>query len=183
MTVAVINTGASNLHSISAALQRLGVRVRIADAVADLNDADRIILPGVGHAAHVMPRLHAADMVNAIRCATVPVLGICLGMQLLFDHTEEGNVDGIGLLRGRCRSIPSDRGVAVPHMGWNTIHDLRGSLFHGVPEGSAVYFVHRYVAVAVDADDVTATVEHVQFHPEKSGAIGARILMNFLRPT
>ncbi len=196
--VAVINTGASNLHSIQAALQRCGGRVIVADTAAQLEGARHIIVPGVGHAAYVMPHLVRAGFVDALRSTTVPVLGICLGMQLMFDHTEEGDVRGMGLFRGICRSIPARAGIAVPHMGWNTIRELSGPLFRNVDEGSALYFVHRYAVAVSDAEDVVATVDHggrwvaavgrghtygVQFHPEKSGAVGARILSNFLNMT
>lgn len=193
--IGIIDTGASNLHSITAAIERSGRSVRRIGTVADIADVRSIILPGVGHAAHVMPRLVESGLAAALVSSSVPILGICLGMQLLFEVTEEGNVRGLGMMSGVCRAIPAHAAITVPHMGWNTVHAMRGPLFRSVAEGSAVYFVHRYAVASTETPDCLATVDHggswvaaagrgmvygVQFHPEKSGAIGARILQNFL---
>ncbi|MGX9720242.1 imidazole glycerol phosphate synthase subunit HisH [Stenotrophomonas acidaminiphila] len=193
-TVGLIDAGGANLGSVRYALERLGVAVRMVRGPSDLDAASRVILPGVGAAAEGMRRLHAQGLVQPLRELQRPLMGICLGMQLLFERSEEGGVDGLGLLPGVVRRLHPAVGVRVPHMGWNKLLALRESpLLDGVPAGSSAYFVHSYAA-PVTSDTVaachhgglfTAVVQRgrlcgAQFHPERSAGPGARILRNFI---
>jgi len=192
--VAVIDAGGANLGSVCYALERLGATPRLVRDAAGLAGARRVILPGVGAAPPAMQRLHAQGLVAPLRALQVPLLGVCLGMQLLYERSEEGEVECLGLLPGIVRKLPEALGVRVPHMGWNRLRSLRPSpLLAGVPEGSSAYFVHSYAAPispdTVAASDhgglFTAVVQRgpysgAQFHPERSAAAGARILRNFL---
>ncbi|WP_433851709.1 imidazole glycerol phosphate synthase subunit HisH [Stenotrophomonas nitritireducens] len=193
-TVGLIDAGGANLGSVRYALERLGVAVRMVRGPSDLDAASRVILPGVGAAAEGMRRLHAQGLVQPLRELQQPLMGICLGMQLLFERSEEGGVDGLGLLPGVVRRLHPAVGVRVPHMGWNKLLALRESpLLDGVPAGSSAYFVHSYAA-PVTSDTVaachhgglfTAVVQRgrlcgAQFHPERSAGPGARILRNFI---
>jgi len=192
--VAVIDTGAANVRSVMHAIRRAGeeaVLTRDADVVRSTR---HVVLPGVGHAARVMSTLHEAGLVDVLRQRTMPLLGICLGMQVLFDRSEEGDVPCIGRLPGIVRRLPDAESCKIPHMGWSRITDLSTAVFDGIAEGSRMYFVHSY---AVDVDVRTAaTCWHgtsfaaavvdgntvgVQFHPEKSGDDGQRLFNNFLR--
>jgi len=193
-TVGLIDAGGANLGSVRYALERLGVAVRMVRGPSDLDAVSRVILPGVGAAAEGMRRLHAQGLVQPLRELHRPLMGICLGMQLLFERSEEGGVDGLGLLPGVVRRLHPAVGVRVPHMGWNKLLALRESpLLDGVPAGSSAYFVHSYAA-PVTSDTVaachhgglfTAVVQRgrlcgAQFHPERSAGPGARILRNFI---
>ncbi len=192
--VGLVDAGGANLGSVRYALERLGVEVRMVREARDLDGLQRVILPGVGAAAEGMRRLHAQGLVTPLRELQVPLMGICLGMQLLFERSEEGNVECLGLLPGIVRRLHPGVGVRVPHMGWNKLLALReSSLMEGVPAGSSAYFVHSYAA-PVTSDTVaachhgglfTAVVQRgylygAQFHPERSAGPGARILRNFL---
>ena len=192
--VAVVDAGGANLGSVCYALERLGVRPEVVREPAGLEGAGRVILPGVGAAPEAMRRLQAQGLVQPLRELQAPLLGICLGMQLLYEHSEEGEVDCLGLLPGVVRKLPPATGIRVPHMGWNTLRAMRPSaLLDGVGDGARAYFVHGYAA-PVTADTVaasdhgslfTAVVERgnrcgAQFHPERSAGTGARILRNFL---
>ncbi|WP_305803972.1 imidazole glycerol phosphate synthase subunit HisH [Stenotrophomonas sp. YIM B06876] len=192
--VALIDAGGANLGSVRFALERWGVRVRLVGDAAGLDGVSRVILPGVGAAREGMARLHAQGLVEPLRTMQVPLMGICLGMQLLYEHSEEGAVDCLGILPGVVRHLHPAVGIRVPHMGWNKLLALRESpLMNNVPAGSSAYFVHSYAA-AVTADTVaachhgglfTAVVQRgnycgAQFHPERSADTGARILRNFL---
>lgn len=192
--VALIDAGGANLGSVRYALERLGVEARLVRDADGLRGAERVILPGVGAAPEGMARLHAQGLVAPLRALQVPLIGICLGMQLLFEHSEEGNVDCLGVLDGIVRRMHPATGIRVPHMGWNRLLPLRDSpLLEGVPELGSAYFVHGYAA-PVTADTVaacdhgglfTAVVHNglrcgAQFHPERSAETGARILRNFL---
>ena len=192
--LALIDAGGANLGSVRYALERLGVEARVVRDAEGLQGADRVILPGVGAAPEAMSRLRAQGLVEPLRQLQVPLIGICLGMQLLFEHSEEGDVDCLGLLPGIVRHMTPALGIRVPHMGWNQLVPMRESaLLAGLPERASAYFVHGYAA-PVTADTVaacnhgglfTAVVQQglrcgAQFHPERSAETGARILRNFL---
>ncbi|MBJ6980964.1 imidazole glycerol phosphate synthase subunit HisH [Luteimonas sp. MC1572] len=194
MDVAVIDAGGANLGSVRHALERIGARPRIARDADALRGAARVILPGVGAAAPAMRLLRERGFEAVLKAPTVPLLGICLGMQLLFESSEEGDVACLGLLRGSVRRMAPAPGVRVPHMGWNRLRTRGDSrLMAGIDDGAWVYFVHGYAA-PVTGDCVAdcthgaafaAVVEHglvagAQFHPERSAAAGARLLQNFL---
>jgi len=192
--LALIDAGGANLGSVRYALERLGVEARVVRDAEGLQGADRVILPGVGAAPEAMSRLRAQGLIEPLRQLQVPLIGICLGMQLLFEHSEEGDVDCLGLLPGIVRHMTPALGIRVPHMGWNQLVPMRESaLLAGLPERASAYFVHGYAA-PVTADTVaacdhgglfTAVVQQslrcgAQFHPERSAETGARILRNFL---
>jgi len=199
--LAVIDYGAGNLRSVVHALNSLGVGdLRIVRAPDELNDADRIILPGVGAFGAGMEQLRAQGLVGPIQdaaAAGIPILGICLGMQFLFESSDEmGQYEGLGLLPGRVTRFPDQPGLKVPHMGWNQINAARESpLLNGVEPGRYAYFVHSYYCAPGDEADLLLTATHgfpfaaavqrgnlvgVQFHPEKSQRTGLQILANFL---
>lgn len=189
--VAVIDYGAGNVRSVCFALERLGVEPVITNDAEQLLSAERVIFPGVGHADAAMRELQRLGLDRVIPQLQQPVLGICLGMQLLCRHTEEGDVNGLGVFPldvVRFRNVPK-----VPHMGWNTLVNLKGPLMHGLKEGDFAYYVHSYYAPS--SDYTIAETEYgspfsgalqkdnffaCQFHPEKSGAAGDTILRNFL---
>lgn len=192
--IAIVDTGGANLASILNALERLGAAAEITADPARVRAAEGVILPGVGAAPEAAARLAAGGMGSAVRSLTVPVLGVCLGMQLFFDESEEGPARGLGLLPGVVR-LMAPAGLTVPHMGWNAVARTGpGSpVLDGIEDGTHFYFVHSYAAPAgpwVDAacdygGAVPAVVSKdnfigVQFHPERSGAAGARVLKNFL---
>ncbi|AZR22680.1 imidazole glycerol phosphate synthase subunit HisH [Xanthomonas vasicola] len=192
--VALIDAGGANLGSVRYALERLGVEARVVRDAAGLQGAQRVILPGVGAAPEAMSRLRAQGLVEPLRELQVPLIGICLGMQLLFEHSEEGDVECLGLLSGIVRHMTPALGIRVPHMGWNQLVTMRESaLLAGLLERASAYFVHGYAA-PVTPDTVaacdhgglfTAVVQNglrcgAQFHPERSADTGARILRNFL---
>ena len=192
--VVVVDAGGANLGSVCYALERLGVQPRVVTDAAGLQGADRVILPGVGAAPEGMRRLHAQGLVEPLRRLEAPLMGICLGMQLLYERSDEGDVQCLGLLPGVVHHLPQLPGIRVPHMGWNALRTLRPSpLLDGVEEGASAYFVHSYAApitaATVAATDhgglFTAVVQDggrcgAQFHPERSSTTGARILRNFL---
>ena len=193
MKVAIVNYNAGNTASVVNALHRLGVEPIITDDACRLRKADKVIFPGVGEASTAMRYLRKRNLDSVIKSLTQPVLGICLGMQLMCATSEENETTCLGILPNRVRKFESHE-LKVPHMGWNTIRSLRSPLFDCVSEGSHVYFVHGfYVEAGTDATALSvygaqfsAAVEFgnfhaVQFHPEKSGDIGARILENFLK--
>lgn len=193
--VALVDSGGANIGSVSYALERLGARARLTADPADILAADRVILPGVGAAGAGMRRLREAGLVEVLHSVQAPLLGVCLGMQLLFDRSaEDGGVDCLGLVPGDVVAIPAAPGVRVPHMGWNALEDLAGDpLLHGVAPGERAYFVHSYAAPRSGC--TLATTRHggpwsavvrsglrwgAQFHPERSASLGARLLRNFL---
>lgn len=199
--VAIIDYDAGNIKSVENAVRFLGHEVTVTSKAEEILCADHIILPGVGAFGDAMKRLSGAGLEETIRQAVdreIPFLGICLGLQLIFEESEESpGVKGLGLLPGRIRRIPEGDGRKVPQIGWNDLSFPRSSrLFAGIPEGSYVYFVHSYYLEAGDPADVAArteygvsidaAVEHgklfaCQFHPEKSERIGMQILENFLK--
>ena len=193
MRVAVIKYNAGNTASVVNALERLGAESSVTDDANSIASADRVIFPGVGEASTAMRYLRERNLDSAIKSLTQPVLGICLGMQLMCGYSEENRTQCLEIFPDRVRRFDVD-GLKVPHMGWNTISSLRSPLFCGIAEGSYVYFVHSYY-VEPAANPIAASdygVEFaagmcrsnfyaVQFHPEKSGDVGERILENFLR--
>ena len=198
--VAIIDYDAGNIRSVEKAVRYLGKEVTVTSEPEEILAADRVILPGVGAFGDAMKRLHAMGLVVVIRQAAdrgTPFLGICLGLQLLFEKSEESpGVPGLGLLRGEILRLPELPGLKVPHIGWNSLkYPNPGRLFRGIPEDSCVYFVHSYYLKAQDEGIVTATTEYgtlvhasvesgnlfaCQFHPEKSSETGLTILENFL---
>lgn len=194
MKVAVVKYNAGNIRSVDYALRRLGVEAVITSDEAVLRAADKVIFPGVGEAETTMHFLRSDGMDGLIKELRQPVLGICLGMQLMCRHSEEGNVDGLGIFDVDVKRFVSLRHEdKVPHMGWNTIEQTRSGLFKGFTKEEYVYFVHSYY---VPVNEHTAAVTNyilpfsaalhkdnyyaTQFHPEKSGSVGERILQNFL---
>jgi glutamine amidotransferase len=193
--VLVVDSGGANLASLQFALERLGARSRVSKNPAEIASACRVILPGVGSAPHAMQHLHECDLTGVLPALTCPVLGICLGMQLLFDNSDEGPVRCLGVLPGNVRRLPSAPGRPVPHMGWNQLLGLCDDpLLEGIRNGDYVYFVHSFavsvcaatLAITDYGAPLTAIARHgnfwcTQFHPERSAGVGARILGNFLQ--
>ena len=194
MDVVLVDAGGANIGSVNYALERLGVRARLSADAGVISGADRVILPGVGAAPVGMRRLHELGLVEVVRNLTQPLLGICLGMQLLFESSDEGDVECLGLLPGRVTRLQPQPGVRVPHMGWNRLDALRDDpLLAGLEADASAYFVHSYaapvtadtVAICTHGIDFAAVVRRghcqgAQFHPERSAAVGARLLENFL---
>jgi glutamine amidotransferase len=193
--VVIVDSGGANLGSVRNALARLGVAATLTLDAQRIRRAARVLLPGVGAAAPVMRRLREAGLVEVLRTLQAPLLGICVGMQVLFERSEEGDVAGLGLLPGAVRRMVAAPGLRLPHMGWNRLRRERDSpLLDGLGDGTRMYFVHGYAAAAERADCVASVdygarhcalvvrgnVAGVQFHPERSGAAGARLLSNFL---
>lgn len=193
MKVAVVDSGGANIGSVMFALQRLGLRGELTREHRTIRAADRVILPGVGAAADAMGRLGKYELDKLIPTLTQPVLGICLGMQLLFEHSAEGDVDCMGVFTGQVRPMQARPGLPVPHMGWNTISPLQDMpLLEGVAD-QYFYFVHGFavptsehaVAQSVYGEAFVSVAARdnfraTQFHPERSAAAGARLLSNFL---
>ncbi len=192
MKVAIVKYNAGNTASVANALVRLGVEPVITDEPEALTSADKVIFPGVGEASTAMAYLRSRKLDEVIRSLKQPVLGVCLGMHLLCSASDENATECLGLLPYTVRRFSGD-GLKVPHMGWNQISDLRGPLFTGVPEDAFVYFVHSYFVEFGEHTTVackygerfSAALSYknfhaVQFHTEKSGEVGERILENFL---
>ena len=192
--LAIIDSGGANIASLRFAIERLGIDSQVTTDAAALRAATHVMLPGVGAAADCMERLRSADLVETIRSLRQPLLGICVGMQLLFESSEEGNVACIGVLPGRVQRFPDRDGLPVPHMGWNQIDFARPSpLLDDVASGDHVYFVHSYCAPVNESTIATTTygerfaaivrrgnVFGAQFHPERSARAGSLVLRNFL---
>lgn len=194
MQVALVDAGGANIGSVRYALQRLGVEPLLTTDAAVIRSADRVILPGVSTAAMVMQRLREAGLIEVLRQLERPLLGVCVGMQLLFEHSEEDDTTCLGLLPGRVAKLAAAPGIRVPHMGWNGLSLRHPSpLLAGVANGCQAYFVHSYAAPVTG--DCIASTEHgrefaaivqrgrvagAQFHPERSADIGARLLRNFI---
>lgn len=192
MKVAIVKYNAGNVESVKNALHRLGVEAILTDDAQELQTADRVIFPGVGEASTAMNYLRSRGLDKVIKSLVQPVLGICLGMQLLCQFSDENETDCLGVLPYRVKKFESDA-LKIPQMGWNNISNLRSDLFAGIAENSFVYFVHSFYvetgAETIATTDYTlgfsAAIRHknfyaVQFHAEKSGAVGVKILENFL---
>jgi imidazole glycerol-phosphate synthase subunit HisH len=193
--VVIVAGSGANIASLQYALQRLGTASAVSANARKIRSASHVILPGVGAAAHAMSRLKEQNLDSLIPVLQQPVLGICLGMQLLFDASEEGDAQCLGIIPGRAVRLPCDSAHPVPHMGWNTLKiDRAGALLEGLHQDDYAYFVHSYAlppspATIASSDyglSFSACVElrnflGVQFHPERSAQVGARLLQNFLR--
>jgi imidazole glycerol-phosphate synthase subunit HisH len=195
MSIAIIDSGGANIASLRAALARLGAESVVTTDPGVIQRAARVLLPGVGSAHNAMLRLRSAGLDKLIPTLTQPLLGICLGMQLLFDRSEEGPATCLGVISGTISKLQSEPGRPVPHMGWNHMTQVRTDpLLDGVTSLDYVYFVHSFAAptsgatVAITDYGVALTAVArrdnfcgTQFHPERSGVVGARILANFLK--
>jgi glutamine amidotransferase len=195
MDVAIIDSGGANIASLQFAFERLGAQARVTSDAAAIRCAPRVILPGVGAAANAMQRLHQSGVAALLPTLKQPVLGICLGMQLLFQRSEEGLTECLGIIPETVRCLRAAPGLPVPHMGWNQLAPLREDpLLAGISAGDYVYFVHGYAATVspftLATTDYGTAVSAVvrqgnfwgtQFHPERSAGTGARVLANFLR--
>ena len=195
MSIAIIDTGCANIFSVQAALDRLGADHILAPAPGEAREATHLVLPGVGTARAAMRALESRGWVTALRGERRPLLGICLGMQLLFEHSEEGDVDGLGLISGMVRRIEPSDDLVWPHMGWNQLQLIKpgNPLFDEVADGSHAYFVHGFAVPVGDTtiattrygDDFSAIVQQgnivgCQFHPERSSDLGSIMLSNFM---
>ncbi len=197
--IAIIDYNGGNVKSVQFALQRLGVDAVLTGDPAKIQSAEKVIFPGVGEASSTIKCLRELGLDQLIPSLKQPVLGICLGMQLMCSHLEEGGVEGFGIFPENVCKFPEDRELngarlKVPHIGWNSIGNLQGPLFEGIEEGAYMYFVHSFfveqgkgtVAVTDYTQPFSAALQHdnfyaVQFHPEKSGEIGEKLLSNFLQ--
>lgn len=192
--IAIVDYKMGNLRSVENALRRLGADFTVTADADVIRSADRVLLPGVGNAAEAMENLRAAGLVDVIRSLRRPVLGICVGMQVMCRHSEEGDVDCLDIFDARVKRFVPSATEKVPHMGWNKIGNLDSKLFKGIDGGSYVYFVHSYYPEL--CPDTIATTRHgvmfsaalkyenfygTQFHPEKSGDVGEQIIANFLK--
>ena len=197
--IGIIDYDAGNLKSVEKALHYLGKEVIVTRDPEQLRQVDKVILPGVGAFGDAMAKLkeyHLDTLIHEIADSGKPFLGICLGLQLLFEESEESpGVEGLGILKGKIKRIPDENGLKVPHIGWNSLHlEHNGRLFQNIPENSYVYFVHSYYLEAQDPEIVKASIEYgvhihasvekgnvfaCQFHPEKSSETGLQILKNF----
>lgn len=198
--IGVVDYEAGNLRSVETALERLGASFRIVAAGRELSEIDRLIIPGVGDANYCMGVLRHRGLEEGITeffRSGKPMLGICLGSQVILDSSEERDAQCLALIPGKAVRFPRDLGEKVPHMGWNEVSPTREHwLFHGIPEATAFYFVHSYYPQPYAEEAVIATSEYgitfpavlerenlvaTQFHPEKSGEFGLQMLSNFLR--
>ncbi len=191
--IAVVDYDTGNLRSVKEALRRAGAAFTITADHAELLRADKVLLPGVGEASSAMAKLRERGLDSLLPRLECPVLGICIGMQLMCLSSEEGAAECLGIFPTRVRRLPQAPGLKVPHVGWDSIEKLRSPLFSGVAEGSYIYYVHSYAA-ELCADTVAEThyglpfsaalargnFYGTQFHPEKSGSVGELILKNFL---
>lgn len=191
--IGIVNYGAGNIFSLTSALKRLDIAYGMVDTAADLEKYSHIIIPGVGHAGSAMKKLLQTGLVEPIKQLKKPVLGICVGMQLLTQHSEEGDADLMNIFPIKTRLFDKATHIKIPHMGWNNVNFKNNSLFEGVDNEAQFYFVHSYFIEYNPTFDI-ATVNYgvqfsaaiqkanfygVQFHPEKSSAAGERLLLNF----
>ncbi len=193
--ITVIEIGCANTASVLFALERLGTQARLSSDPAEIAAASKVVLPGVGAAGFAMSRIRDLGLYDTIRGLKVPLLGVCLGQQLLFEGSEEGDVECLGLVPGKVTKMTATPDMVVPHMGWNQLEVIKADpLTAGVSDGDFAYFVHSFVCPVNEHTLATSTygapfaamvrkdnVFGCQFHPERSSATGARILENFLR--
>ena len=197
--IAIIDYGAGNLQSVKKAFDFIGAESVITDNPEIINACDRILLPGVGSFGDAMDSMHKSGLVETVKQNALsgkPFLGICLGLQLLFEESEESpGVKGLGIFKGKIKKFSPDMGLKIPHIGWNSLEiKQKDTLFKNVPENSYVYFVHSYYLHAEDENDIATITNYgidfhsavgknnifaTQFHPEKSGDVGLQILRNF----
>ena len=192
--IAIIDYKMGNLRSVENALKRLGAEFVVTADAEVIRRADRVLLPGVGNAAEAMENLRKADLVDVIRSLRRPVLGICVGMQVMCRHSEEGDAKCLGIFDAHVKRFVPTAEEKVPHMGWNSIGNLESKLFKDIKGGEMVYYVHSYYPEL--CPDTIATTRHgvmfsaalkyenfygTQFHSEKSGDVGERIIANFLK--
>ncbi|MCI5731559.1 MAG: imidazole glycerol phosphate synthase subunit HisH [Eubacterium sp.] len=198
--IAVVDYDAGNIKSVEKALQYIGEKPVITREISQINKADKVIVPGVGafeDAMGKMNRYHLTETLRKVAASGTPIMGICLGLQLFFERSDESehDVEGLGLLPGEIVRFPEKEGYKIPHMGWNSLKINPSSrLLKGIPEDTYVYFVHSYYLQAKHEEDVAATTDYIvnvhaavehdnvfatQFHPEKSGDVGLEILKNF----
>lgn len=193
--IAIVDYDTGNLRSVCNALDRIGAQYCVTDNHDIIKNADKVLLPGVGEASSAMQKLSERGLCEVIKGLTQPVLGICIGLQLMCKSSEEGNAECLGIFDTcvrRFEALPEE-GVKVPHMGWNEINGLKSPLFDGLEDGAFVYFVHSFapdicdgtIAVAANGRSFAAAINKnnfygTQFHPEKSGAVGEQILRNFI---
>ncbi len=194
MKVVIIKYNAGNIRSVLFALERIGITAVVTDDHDEIRSADRVIFPGVGEASSAMKYLAERGLDKLICSLTQPVLGICLGMQLMCSHSEENNTTCLGIFAEKVRKFPDTPGFKIPQIGWNNILELKSPIFTDISENSYMYFVHSYyVEMCNNATAVTDYIVQyssairkdnfwaVQFHPEKSGDAGQKILENFIR--
>ncbi|MHB9054723.1 MAG: imidazole glycerol phosphate synthase subunit HisH [Paludibacteraceae bacterium] len=193
MNIVIIKYNAGNIRSVDFALQRLGVQANITDNFDEIRTADRVIFPGVGEASSAMEYLKERKLDKLIVNLKQPVLGICLGMQLMCKESEENNTHCLGIFDLQVRRFPEE-GLKIPQIGWNNIYSLSSPLFTGIPENEFMYFVHGYyvekslqsIAVTNYILEYSSAIQKnnyyaVQFHPEKSGVMGQKVIENFLK--
>ncbi|RYY71166.1 MAG: imidazole glycerol phosphate synthase subunit HisH [Chitinophagaceae bacterium] len=193
MNIAIIKYNAGNVQSVQYALKRLGFSARVTDDDLELKNADKVILPGVGHAAAAMASLKEKGLDQLIPTLKQPLIGICVGMQLLCNHSEEGDTTCLGIVDTQVRKFAGSGKLKVPQMGWNNLHSYKSPLLAGLSDNAFVYYVHSYYAELCSA--TVAITDYilpysgivqkdnffgVQFHTEKSAAVGDKILLNFL---
>lgn len=194
MQVAILKYNAGNIRSVVSALERIGCSPIVTDSAETLTGADKVVIPGQGAAGATMAYLKAHGLDRVIRSLRQPVLGICIGQQLMCRHSDEGDTDCLGIFPTDVkRFVPTSAADKIPAMGWNELHNMRTPLFDGISEGDFVYFVHSYYvplcqytiatahytlpfSAAIQRDNFYAT----QFHPEKSGSVGEKLLANFI---
>ena len=194
MKVVIIKYNAGNIRSVLFALERIGVNAIVTDNPEEIRSADRVIFPGVGEASSAMKYLKEKGLDKLICSLTQPVLGICLGMQLMCAHSEENDTECLGIFDQKVKLFPTKEGFKIPQIGWNNIIDLKSGLFAGVNEKAYMYFVHSYfvencqnaIAKTDYVIEYSAAIQKnnfsaVQFHPEKSGEVGQKILENFIK--
>ena len=191
--IGIVNYGAGNIFSLTAALERQNIEFGMVNTEADLDLYSHIIIPGVGHAGTAMQKLKETGLVDAVKALKKPVLGICVGMQLLTEYSEEGHADLLTIFPLKTKLFDKELSIKIPHMGWNTIDFKNNSLFEGVAHETQFYFVHSYfieynptfdIASVNYGNKFSAAIQKnnfygVQFHPEKSGEAGERLLKNF----